>query len=159
MFSLCLAILLAFAFSSVTARPSQTEPPHENEGIDANDFVYVDGLRLYDGAGLHYLTGLNYWSCMNLAADRSVGGNYPRLVTELDQMAAKGINHLRIMASSEGAPIPQPFRMNPPLMEAPGQYNGKIFVGLDVCLAEMAKRGMRAVRVFPFHALSRFLTF
>jgi mannan endo-1,4-beta-mannosidase len=88
--------------------------------------------------------GINYWACMNLAADASAGGNYTRLVTELDQMAAKGINHLRIMASSEGAPTPQPFRMNPALMQAPGQYNEEIFKGLDICLAEMSERGMRA---------------
>lgn len=81
---------------------------------------------------------------MNIAADTSAGGNYSRLVTELDQMAAKGVNHLRIMASSEGAPTPQPFRMNPPLMEAPGKYNEDIFKGLDICLDEMSKRGMRA---------------
>lgn len=87
---------------------------------------------------------MNYWACMNLAADDQSGGNYSRLVTELDQMAAKGINHLRIMAGSEGAPTPQPFRMNPPLMNAPGQYNDDIFSGLDICLAEMSKRGMRA---------------
>ncbi|KAF1361678.1 glycoside hydrolase [Lizonia empirigonia] len=87
---------------------------------------------------------MNYWACMNLAADDQSGGNYSRLVTELDQMAAKGINHLRIMAGSEGAPTPQPFRMNPPLMNAPGQYNDDIFRGLDICLAEMSKRGMRA---------------
>lgn len=59
-------------------------------------------------------------------------------------MAAKGVNHLRIMAGSEGAPTPQPFRMSPPLMEAPGEYNDDVFRGLDVCLAEMSKRGMRA---------------
>lgn len=81
---------------------------------------------------------------MNLAADEKAGGNYSRLVTELDQMAASGVNHLRIMASSEGAPTPQPFRMNPALMEAPGQYNEDIFKGLDICLDEMSKRGMRA---------------
>jgi mannan endo-1,4-beta-mannosidase len=81
---------------------------------------------------------------MNLAASESAGGNYSRLVTELDQMAAKGINHLRIMAASEGAPTPQPFRMNPALLEEPGKYNEDIFKGLDVCLAEMSKRGMRA---------------
>jgi hypothetical protein len=81
---------------------------------------------------------------MNLAADESAGGNYSRLVTELDQMADKGINHLRIMAASEGAPTPQPFRMNPALMQAPGEYNENIFKGLDICLDEMAKRGMRA---------------
>jgi mannan endo-1,4-beta-mannosidase len=87
---------------------------------------------------------MNYWACMNLAAEDSVGGNYTRLVTELDQMAAKGINHLRIMAASEGAPTAQPFRMNPPLLSAPGQYSEAIFKGLDVCLADMSHRGMRA---------------
>lgn len=112
--------------------------------IAQDDFVYVDGLRLKNTNGLYYLTGMNYWACMNLAADESQGGNYSRLITELDQMAAKGINHLRIMASSEGAPTPQPFRMNPALLEAPGKYNEKIFEGLDICLAEMSKRGMRA---------------
>lgn len=81
---------------------------------------------------------------MNLATDASQGGNYSRLVTELDQMAAKGVNHLRIMAASEGAPTPQPFRMNPALLEAPGKYNEKIFQGLDICLDEMSKRGIRA---------------
>jgi mannan endo-1,4-beta-mannosidase len=81
---------------------------------------------------------------MNLAADESAGGNYSRLVTELDQMTAHGVNHLRIMASSEGAPTPQPFRMNPALMVAPGQYNENIFAGLDICLHEISKRGMRA---------------
>ncbi|KAF2836993.1 glycoside hydrolase family 5 protein [Patellaria atrata CBS 101060] len=123
-----------------TALPSRGK----HHGKEINEFVYVDGLRLRTSQGLHYLTGLNYWSCMNLAADESLGGNYSRLVTELDQMAAKGVNHLRIMASSEGAPTPQPFRMSPPLLEAPGKYNEDVFVGLDRCLAEMGARGMRA---------------
>ncbi|KAL6707580.1 hypothetical protein ACN47E_003929 [Coniothyrium glycines] len=112
--------------------------------IAQDDFVYVDGLRLYTTGGLYYLTGINYWACLNLAAGPSAGGNYSRLVTELDQMAAKGINHLRIMAASEGAPTLQPFRMNPPLLQSPGNYNEDVFQGLDICLDEMSKRGMRA---------------
>ena len=48
------------------------------------------------------------------------------------------------MASSEGAPTPQPFRMSPALQSAPGVYNEKVFLGLDTCLDEMSKRGMRA---------------
>lgn len=59
-------------------------------------------------------------------------------------MAAKGVNHLRIMASSEGAPTKQPFRMDPPLQTAPGEYNEEVFKGLDVCLDELSKRGIRA---------------
>ncbi|KAH5085504.1 hypothetical protein HBI56_029970 [Parastagonospora nodorum] len=135
-------LFLGLAASALSAAIPRDGP--DSHGIEDDDFVYVKGLRLYDSKGLHYLTGMNYWACMNLAADEPSGGNYSRLVTELDQMAAKGINHLRIMAASEGAPTTQPFRMNPALMEAPGQYNEEIFKGLDVCLAEMSKRGMRA---------------
>lgn len=49
----------------------------------------------------------------------------------------------RIMSSSEGAPTIQPFRMYPPLMPAPDKWDEKIFVGLDRCIAEAGKRGMR----------------
>jgi mannan endo-1,4-beta-mannosidase len=34
--------------------------------------------------------------------------------------------------------------MNPPLMDAPGKYNEEVFRGLDICLDEMSKRGIRA---------------
>ncbi|CBQ71814.1 related to Endo-1,4-beta-mannosidase [Sporisorium reilianum SRZ2] len=113
--------------------------------IAAHDFIHVDKLRLRDSSNnLHYLTGINYWACMNLAADADAGGDHARFLTELDQLAAAGVNHLRIMAASEGSATPQPFRMEPPLQSALGEYNEKIWVGLDRCLAEMAKRGMRA---------------
>ncbi|KAI6914277.1 glycoside hydrolase [Hortaea werneckii] len=128
-------------------RPSGHHGDHghgKSDAIAADDFVYVDGYQLKDSKGVHYLTGINYWSCLNLAADDSAGGNHSRFITELDQMAAKGLNHLRLMASSEGAPTHQPFRMDPPLMQSPGEYNEDIFVGLDRCLDEMSKRGMRA---------------
>ncbi|KAF2853657.1 glycoside hydrolase family 5 protein [Plenodomus tracheiphilus IPT5] len=133
--------LLSTSLVAVSALPGGGRHGHP---IVEGDFVHVDGLRLYDSTGLHYITGINYWACMNLAAGPSTGGNYSRLVTELDQMAAKGINHLRIMASSEGAPTQQPFRMNPPLLQEPGKYNEDVFQGLDICLNEMSKRGMRA---------------
>lgn len=134
-------LLLALSAGFGTSLPYSPDPA---AALDPKDFVYREGLRLYDKKGQHYLTGLNYWACMNLASDHDVGGNVSRLLTELDQMALKGVNHLRIMAGSEGAPTPQPFRMNPALMNAPGDYNEGIFVGLDRCLDEMAKRGMRA---------------
>lgn len=141
-----LSLSILAAVPAVLALPG-APTPYKGKAVASDDFIKVDGLRLRDGAGdVHYITGLNYYACMNLAADSSTGGNYARLITELDQMAARGVNHLRIMAASEGAPTLQPFRMNPPLQESPGKYNEKIFIGLDVCLAEMQKRGMRAVR-------------
>ncbi|KAG9565363.1 glycoside hydrolase, partial [Aureobasidium melanogenum] len=134
----------AIAPALISAIPHGSHPTPTGHGIAADDFVSVNGSKLKDRQGIVYLTGMNYWSCMNLAADDHVGGNYSRFITELDQMQAHGINHLRIMASSEGAPTWQPFRMYPALMEAPGAYNEAIFVGLDRCLNEMGKRGMRA---------------
>ncbi|THZ15101.1 glycoside hydrolase [Aureobasidium pullulans] len=137
-------VAAAFVPSIVSAVPHGGHSPGKGHGIAADDFVSVDGFKLKDRQGTVYLTGLNYWSCMNLAADDHVGGNYSRFITELDQMKAHGVNHLRIMAASEGAPTHQPFRMYPALMESPGNYNEAIFVGLDRCLNEMSKRGMRA---------------
>ncbi|EPQ28939.1 uncharacterized protein PFL1_03739 [Pseudozyma flocculosa PF-1] len=139
-------VLLAVSLPAALATPAlDSRSRHKANAVRANDFIRVDGMRLKDSHGEpHYLTGMNYWACMNLAADDSLGGEHARFIKELDQMAAKGINHLRIMASSEGNPEPQPFRMSPALQKAPMQYEEGIFVGLDRCLAEMAKRGMRA---------------
>lgn len=131
--------LLTTALALVDAAPHG-----KHREIRQDDFVKTDGLHFKDNSGSVYLTGLNYWSCLNLAADDSAGGNHSRFIAELDQMASKGVNHLRIMAASEGNPTWQPFRMHPALMQSPGEYNGDIFVGLDRCLAEMSKRGMRA---------------
>lgn len=141
----CALLATTLNVTLASAAPGGLRPrPHKQQKIAQDDFVRVNGFEFEDNAGSVYLTGLNYWSCLNLAADESAGGNHSRFITELDQMAAKGVNHLRIMAGSEGAPTWQPFRMHPALMPSPGEYNEAIFVGLDRCLAEMAARGMRA---------------
>ncbi|PWZ00668.1 glycoside hydrolase [Testicularia cyperi] len=143
--SFLLAALYLASSGSATPLPGGQTRVASGKQVAANDFIRVDGMRLRDSHGQpYYLTGINYWACMNLAADKDAGGLHDRFITELDQMAAAGINHLRIMAGSEGAPTPQPFRMEPALQSAPGQYDERIFVGLDRCLAEMSKRGMRA---------------
>ncbi|KAF2743482.1 glycoside hydrolase family 5 protein [Sporormia fimetaria CBS 119925] len=134
---------LTAAFLTSLATP--TPNLHTNETlIPPNDFIHIHNLRLHSQSGLHYLNGINYWSCMNLASSTSTGGNLTRLLTELDQLASHGINHVRIMASSEGAPTPQPFRMNPPLFTALGVYDEAVFQGLDRCLHELSVRGIRA---------------
>lgn len=138
------ALALSHAHRTTALPQANYGDGYAGEVIEAGDYIKVDGLRLQSNNGTYYSTGMNYWACMNLAADESVGGNHSRFITELDQMAAKGINHLRIMASSEGNPTPQPFRMAPALQQSPGEYNEDVFVGLDRCLAEMSKRGMRA---------------
>ncbi|KAL8279079.1 hypothetical protein RQP46_008537 [Phenoliferia psychrophenolica] len=89
---------------------------------------------------------MNYWNALNLAASAEAGGNQSRFSTEMQQMADKGVNNLRIMASSEASQFGiQPFRMYPALMTSPGVYNEEIFIGLDRTLAKMATLGMTAV--------------
>lgn len=60
-------------------------------------------------------------------------------------MADLGVNTVRIMASSEGAPTIQPYRMYPALMSSPYEWNEDLFVGLDRCLAKMESLGQKAI--------------
>lgn len=116
--------------------------------VEEDDFIQVDGLWLRDSKGKpHFIEGMNYWSCMNLGSSEAAGGNLSRLQMELDQMAAVGINHLRIMASTEGSDHRQPFRILPALQYKPGFWDEQVFLGLDRCIAEAGKRGMRLTMV------------
>jgi mannan endo-1,4-beta-mannosidase len=107
------------------------------------DFVEASGQQLTVGGQPYRFVGANYWYGINLGS-AGPGGDRPRLLRELDQMQAHGITNLRIMAGSEG-PTTEPYRMLPPLQIAPGQYDPQVFEGLDFLLAEMRRRGMRAI--------------
>jgi mannan endo-1,4-beta-mannosidase len=96
---------------------------------------------------MYCFTGMNYWSCMNLAAEDEAGGDQRRFLKELDQMAAAGINHLRVMAATQGAEDREPFRVLPALQDKPDHWDERLFVGLDRCIAEAGKRGMRLTMV------------
>jgi mannan endo-1,4-beta-mannosidase len=108
-------------------------------------FVKRSGTQFDDGGKRHVFVGTNFWQGMNLATNDSTG-DPPRMLRELDRMQAIGITNVRVMASSEG-PDGQPYRMNPALMQSPGQYNDSVFRGLDALLDALAARGMRAVMV------------
>lgn len=83
---------------------------------------------------------------MNLAAAPEAGGDGGRFEAEMDQMAAAGINHLRLMAGSEG-PDGAPFRMRPALQPHPGEWDERLLQGLDRCLIGARQRGMRVTLV------------
>ncbi|KAK4702460.1 mannan endo-1,4-beta-mannosidase, partial [Phenoliferia sp. Uapishka_3] len=165
------ALLLAVA-ALATAKPvdlHHTTLAHIslNHQAVGSDFVSVSNGTFYQKGKPTYLVSMNYWAALNLAASDEAGGNISRFETEMEQMAAKGINNLRIvcylfqprtsqyldhhftpwqMASSEASQLGvQPFRMYPALMTAPGVYNEEIFVGLDRTLAKMANLSMTAV--------------
>lgn len=107
------------------------------------EFISVRGQHFYHHGQAYYIMGANFWYGMNLGS-LEAGGNRDRLVAELDQLKALGINNLRIIAGSEG-PDTAPWRMSPSLQSAPGVYNEALWDGLDFLLAEMKKRQMTAV--------------
>lgn len=115
--------------------------------VSAQDdrFVRVEGGEfVIDGRPYHFL-GVNLWYGMNLGAEHETGDR-ERLVRELDRLASLGVTNLRVMAGTEG-PADQPWRVHPAVQPSPGQYDESVLRGLDFLLAEMGKRGMRAVLV------------
>ena len=127
-----LLLLAALALSTAAA---QTADP----------FVRVDDGRLVREGQPYYFAGANLWFGMNLGS-AGEGGDRDRLERELDRLQALGITNLRVMAASEG-PADQPWRVQPAVQNAPGEYDEDLMEGLDVLLAEMATRDMTAVLV------------
>lgn len=106
-------------------------------------FVQTNGTHFELNGKLYYYVGANFWCALNLASN-GAGGNRARLLRELDNLKAKGINNLRIMAGTEGADT-EPWRMVPSLQTSPGVYNPEVLDGLDYLLCAMKERGLRAV--------------
>ena len=108
-------------------------------------FVTVANGRFTLAGKPHHFVGANFWQGMNLGVD-GPSGDRARLLRELDRMRDLGLTNLRVMASSEG-PNTEPYRTVPALMTSPGEYDGSVLDGLDFLLAEMGRRGLRAVMV------------
>ncbi len=93
-----------------------------------------------------YYIGTNYWYAgfLGLQADKSKG--IERLRTELDFLREKGITNLRVLVGAEGTgQIHGVRRVEPSLQPEKGKFNEAILKGLDVLLAELNKRNMKAV--------------
>ena len=109
------------------------------------DFVRVEGTRLMVGQTPYRFVGVNFWFGLQLGAEHTAGDR-ARLVRELDHLQRLGVRNLRVMASSEG-PDTEPFRVTPAVQPRPGVYDERQLRGLDLLLAELGKRDMRAVLV------------
>ena len=123
----------------ITFVPSATPTP----AVDP--FVRVQGGKFILEGKPYYFIGANFWQGMNLGVD-GPSGNRAMLAQDLDGLQALGVTNLRVMAASEG-PDTEPHRMVPALEPVPGQYNPSVLDGLDYFLAEMGKRGLKAVMV------------
>ena len=110
---------------------------------DSSSYVTVsDGHFVRDGKPYTFI-GTNFWYGPILASDGE-GGNYERLVRELDTLKSLGIDNLRVLVGGDG-PDGVFSRIEPTLQKEPGVYNDTILTGLDRFLVELAKRDMQAV--------------
>jgi mannan endo-1,4-beta-mannosidase len=108
----------------------------------SRQFVRVTGAR-FDKDGAPYpIAGTNMWYAAYLGAEAPIG-NPDRLKRELDRLTALGVDNVRILGSSEFSPLKNSVR--PTFRDQTNNYNDALLRGLDHALAEMGRRGMRAV--------------
>jgi len=104
-------------------------------------FVRRDGMRLLLEGKPYRFVGANIWYGAYLGADAPYG-DHARLGRELDRLKALGVSNLRILASAEEGPLKSSIK---PGFRTKDGWNEALLQGLDYCLAEVAKRGMKAV--------------
>lgn len=114
-----------------------------------HSFVSVKDDRLIRNGEIYYFVGTNYWygGLLGLEKDRKRG--IERLRRELDFLKANGVTNFRLMAGAEGSgQLNGVTRVGPPLQPFQGKFDETVLDGLDLVLAEMAKRQMTAVIFF-----------
>ena len=107
-----------------------------------DSFVSVKDTHFARKGKSYYIAGANFWYGGYLGAASTVGDR-ARLVKELDNLKALGINNLRVLAVSEKTDMKSAVR--PATTSAPGKYDESLLAGMDFLLAELGKRDMTAV--------------
>jgi mannan endo-1,4-beta-mannosidase len=119
------------------------------QGFAQNSFVTVKGNQFFKNGKPYYFIGTNYWYGTLLGLEKDKKRGVERLQKELDFLKANGVTNLRIMAGAEGSGMISGItRVGPPLQPEQGKFDAKILDGLDLVLAEMDKRDMKAVIFF-----------
>jgi mannan endo-1,4-beta-mannosidase len=105
-------------------------------------FVRRDGMHLWAGGAQYRFVGANMWYAAYLGT-RAPYGNRRRLTREFDRLAALGVTNVRILGASELSPLKN--SITPVFRTRSGDYDEKLLQGLDFALAELGRRGLRAV--------------
>jgi mannan endo-1,4-beta-mannosidase len=105
-------------------------------------FVRREGTRFTLGGKPYHYVGANIWYGAYLGASAAFGDR-ARLSRELDALKELGVTNLRILASAEEGPLRN--SVKPGFRTRGNAWNPALLDGLDHCLAEMGKRGMKAV--------------
>jgi mannan endo-1,4-beta-mannosidase len=99
-------------------------------------FVRREGMALTLDGRPYRFAGANLWYAAWIA-------DQPRLGRELDALAGLGVTNLRIAASAELSPLRNSVR--PAFRDAAGAYDERLLTGLDHAVAEIGRRGLKAV--------------
>ncbi len=105
-------------------------------------FVRVQGSRFLQNGKPYRFAGTNLWYGAYLGSPGKLG-HRDRLKRELDSLHAIGLDNLRVLGSGEVSPLKN--SLNPAFHGPKPPYNEDLLTGLDFLLAEMGKRGMKAV--------------
>ena len=120
--------------------PSPSPPPPPPPSPPPFGFVGTAGTRLTHGDGQTFaFSGVNMWQAVWVALE-----DPERLRRELDQLQAAGISVVRITAASEGVAT-APLQVVPTLQPRPGAFSERVAVAIDLVLAELRARRMRAI--------------
>lgn len=126
LFLICLAISTAFSQSSA--------------------FVSVKDHQLFLDNKPYYFIGTNYWYGSLLGLEKDKRRGIERLRKELDFLKKNGVTNLRLLGAAEGSGLLNGIsRVGPPLQKNLLEFDESVLYGLDVVLAEMAKRKMKAI--------------
>ncbi|MBC6904773.1 mannanase [Saccharophagus sp. K07] len=141
---LCFLVCIFIALAACGTLDKEKRAAGRGEpAISGSPFVTVAGNQLLRRGSPYYFVGANFWYGAYLG---STDEGRRRLQKELDQLKSLGIDNLRVLAASEQTELSM--AVSPALHLTPGQYNEALLIGLDVLLAEMAKRDMVAVLYF-----------
>ncbi len=114
-----------------------------------SQFVTVKDHQFYIGQKPYYFIGTNYWYGTLLGLEKDKKRGLQRLRRELDFLKANGVTNLRIMAGAEGSGLINGVtRVGPPLQPVQGKFDLEMLNGLDLILAEMGKRNLKAIIFF-----------
>ncbi len=106
-------------------------------------YVSVRDGEFYIGDSVYRYVGANFWYGAILASEGR-GGDRARLARELDLLQSIGVDNLRVLVGGDGEEN-VPSHIMPVLQTSPGVYNDTILDGLDYLMAELERRGMKAV--------------
>lgn len=112
----------------------------------AQSFVKRQGHQFVLNGKPYYYIGTNYWYGGLLGLEKDKKRGIDRLRKELDFLKSKGVANLRLVAGAEGQGLVAGVeRIGPALQTDKGVFNEQVLDGLDIFLAELAKRDMKAI--------------